>query len=139
GGGGDHLAVGALALLRVPLDERGAVEDLPARLRERLALLGGQQDREVADVLDDQVMPSADDLRARLGGRSAPRLLRLVPQLDPPARVLARTRGDLAAPGAGGRIGDVVRRPVGSVDPLAAYQQLVAQERTVSEIEVRDG
>ena len=48
--GRDRLAVDALRLLGEPLDERGAEEDLAARLGERLALLGGQDRREVVGV-----------------------------------------------------------------------------------------
>ena len=72
GRGRDDLAVRALGLLGVPLDEGGAVEDLPARLGERLALLRGEHHREVVDVLDDQVVPGAQDGRARLRRRRRP-------------------------------------------------------------------
>ena len=46
---GDDVAVDALAFLGEPLDERGRVGDLALRFRQRLALLGGHDDREVVD------------------------------------------------------------------------------------------
>ena len=68
----DRLAVDALGLLGEPLDERGAVEDLAARLGERLALLRGQDRCEVVGGLDDQVEPAAHDRGALLGGLRGP-------------------------------------------------------------------
>ncbi len=59
--GRDDVAVGALGLLGEPFDEAGAVDDLAARLGERLALFGGHDPRELVRVLDDQLVPAPQD------------------------------------------------------------------------------
>ena len=56
--GRDGLAVDALGLLGEELDEAGGVEDLALGLGERLALLVGEQQRQLVGVLDDQVEPA---------------------------------------------------------------------------------
>ena len=58
------LAVDALRLLAEELDEGGGVVDLAARLRERLPLFAGHDERDVVAIGDDEVEPAAQDLRA---------------------------------------------------------------------------
>src|SRR5205085_7571327 len=71
----DDFAVEPLGLLGVPLDEPRAVEDLPTRLGEWLALLGGENRREIVGVLDDEVVPAtqyAGPVDGRRRGPSRP-------------------------------------------------------------------
>ena len=55
---GDDVAVDALAFLGEPFDERGRVGDLALRFRQRLALLGGHDDREIVEVRQHEVEPA---------------------------------------------------------------------------------
>ena len=67
-----HVAVDAPCLLGEPLDETRRVFDLAARLGQRLALLGHHDGGEIVAVLQDQVEPAAQQLRAGLCRRSTP-------------------------------------------------------------------
>jgi hypothetical protein len=72
-GEGNGVAVDPLRLLGEPFDERGAVGDLAARLGERLALLGGEDLREILLVRHHQLEPLAQDRGALLACLRAPR------------------------------------------------------------------
>ena len=69
---GHGLAVDALGFFGIPLDEGGRVLDLAARLADRLAHLVGHQPGQAGLVLQDGVVPRAQDLRALVGGAIAP-------------------------------------------------------------------
>ena len=71
-------AVDAPRLLGEPFDEGGAVADLAARLVERLALLGGQDQRQILDMGLHQRVPGLEQggalgvgLRRRQGPKAA--------------------------------------------------------------------
>ena len=64
---GNCLPVDTLALFGEELDEVGTINDLTLGLGKRLALLHCQQKRQLVDVLDDEVVPTAQDLRAFFG------------------------------------------------------------------------
>ena len=67
--GRDHVAVDALALpRRTTRCTRRRSSISPLRLGQRLALLGGEDQREVVDVGDHQLEPLAQDRAALLGG-----------------------------------------------------------------------
>ena len=85
---GNRVAVDALRLLAEPLEERGRVGDLGARLGERLALLAGEQPRELVLPLQHQVREAAQDQRSLLGGARTPRRLRALGRGDRAARLL---------------------------------------------------
>ena len=82
--GRDHVAVRALAFFREPFDERCAVEDLAARLREGLALFRGHDDGEVFLMLEHQFVPPAQDVGALLGGQGTPGRIGRVGRLNGP-------------------------------------------------------
>ena len=109
---GDRLAVDPLRLLGVPLDEGGAVEDLALRLGQRLALLGGEDHREVVGRLDHQVEPAAQDRRPLLRGQGRPCGERTVGGVDRPPDVVARRARDGAERQAVGGVDDLEARPV---------------------------
>ena len=91
--GRDGLAVDALGLLGEELDEAGGVEDLALGLGQRLALLVGEQQRQLVGVLDHQVEPAAHELGALLGQHLRPGRQRAVGGLDGGARLgLAEAR-----------------------------------------------
>ena len=69
---GDYIAIDTLRLLGEPLDERGAIGDLAARLGQRLALLSRHQSRKILAMLDDQLEPATQDGGALLCGFRAP-------------------------------------------------------------------
>src|SRR5260370_7875338 len=69
---GDGVAIDALALLAEPFDEGRGVDDLAARFRERLPLLGRHQLRQAFLVLDHQLVELAQDGGALLAGACAP-------------------------------------------------------------------
>lgn len=69
-GGGYGVAVDARGLLAEPLEEVGGVGDLALGVGRRLAVLPGDEGREVLGVGDGQVVPLAEELgalAARLG------------------------------------------------------------------------
>jgi ParB family chromosome partitioning protein len=68
----DGVAVDALGLLGEPLDVGGADLDFAFRFRERLALLGSEQQREVVLIRNNQLGPLAQNRRAFLAGLRAP-------------------------------------------------------------------
>src|SRR5262249_23448006 len=64
GGGARALADGAHRLLRVPAEELGGISNFAARIRERLAVLDGDQLGEPLGVAHDQLEGLAQDFRA---------------------------------------------------------------------------
>jgi hypothetical protein len=84
---GNRVAVDALGLLAEPLQEAGGVGDLDARLGQRLALLGGQERRQLLLVVHQPVGPAAHDARAVLGEHALPARQRALGGLDRAARL----------------------------------------------------
>ena len=64
----NDVAVHALGFFAEPLQEAGRIRHFAARFRQRLALLGGHQSRQVLLVLQHQVGHAPQHLRALLGG-----------------------------------------------------------------------
>lgn len=63
-GGGDCVAVDARGFFREPLEEVGGVRDLALGVGRGLAVLPGDEGREVVGVLDHEVVPFAEELGA---------------------------------------------------------------------------
>ena len=131
--GRDHVAVDALAFLGEPLDVRGADGDFRARFGERLALLGGQDEREVVALREHEVVPLAHDRAAILGEHVAPCRPRAVGGFDGTPRFGRAADRDGADCAAGRGIRHRARRAVVGVGPLAVDVALHAQERGVLE------
>ena len=122
----DRVAVDALRFLGEPFDERSAVGDLAARLGERLALLGGEDLREVLLVRHHQVEPLAQDARALLAGLRAPRRPGALGRIDGAPRLLGaqlRHRAEHTL-----RRGVAHRDRVRAAYPLAADVALLSEE-----------
>ena len=124
----NRVAVGALAFFGEPFDERRAIGDLAARFRERLALLGGHDLRQVLLVRHHQVEPFAQDDGALLRGPRAPCRPCTLRGLHRALRLRGAHARHGAEHGAGRRIvhGDAVA-PFG-VDPAAVDVALLAEE-----------
>src|SRR6266705_2481992 len=135
---GNGVAVDALPFLREPLDEGGAVGDLGARLRERLALLGGEDLRQVFLVRHHQVEPFAKDHGALFRGLRAPGGKRGVRRLDRAACLRRAHVGHGPEDLAGGGVVDGNRLAAVGVGPFAVDVALLAKERRVLEIEGGD-
>jgi hypothetical protein len=129
----NHVAVGTLAFLREPLDERRCVGDLAATFEQRLALLDRHQHREIFLVRHHQVEPLAQDLGAFLGGARSPLGQRLVGRFDRAPRLGRAEIRDRADAPPGGRIEDLFRLPVGSAIPAPADEGLLAKQRHVTQ------
>ena len=85
---GDDVAVQALAFFGEPLDERGRVGDLAARLRQRFALLGGHDDGQVFLVRHHEVEPACASVgRARAAVFFAQAAMRGMRRIDGAARL----------------------------------------------------
>ena len=129
----NDIAVGALALLGEPLDERAAIADLAPRFRHGLPLFGGHDDGEVLLVRHHQVVPLAEDLGALLGGLGAP-------GGEGPVRGLDRGAGLGGGERRHGTDHLAIRRihhaggPAGlRVEPVAVHIALLAEQRLVLE------
>src|SRR5690606_11547035 len=82
----------------------GGVGDLPARLLDRLAHLGGHRDGELLLTLEHQVGPPLEKRRALERGRPAPGLERLERDVRGAARLVRAAVGDLRDDLAGGGV-----------------------------------
>ncbi len=123
---GDALDVRAAGLLGVELDEARGIVDLAACLRDRLALLGGHDPRQILAMGDHQLEPAAQDRRALLRqapGPIRPGLVRGAGGTRGRRRVQA---GDAAQYRAAGRVGH--RGPPLGADPLAGERGIGAQQ-----------
>ena len=125
---GDSLAIDALGLFAEPFDEARAIGHLATALGERLALLGGHQDRQILLMLHHQVVPAAQDLGALLAGFRGPGLLRLVGDVDRLRDLGPAQIGDRGENVAARGVGDVEGLAVLRGDPLAAEKGAVANE-----------
>jgi hypothetical protein len=127
-----HVAVDAPRLFGEPLDEARRVVDFAARLGERLALLADHDRGEIVAVVEDQVEPAAQQLRAGFGRGGAPAGKGGLRRLD---------RASTSAPCSAargrrlriGRVADGEARAVGGVLPVAADQRLLAEQAGVGE------
>ena len=110
----------AHALFRVPAEELGGIGDLAARIRQRLAVLDGDQLRQPLGVAHDQLERLAQDLAALARLLRGPGRLRGGGGVDRRLGIIdrgARDRGDLVL---GRGIDHVEARAVGGFAPLAA-------------------
>ena len=80
--GRDPFDVGSTCFFGVELDKGRGIVDFTARLRDRLALLGRHDLRQVLAVFHDQVMPLAQYFRALLRQRLGPRRECLLGNVD---------------------------------------------------------
>ena len=135
--GRDGVAVDALGLLAEPLQEARRVGDLDARLGQRLALLGGQQRREVLLVLDHEVGPAAHDHRALLGQQPAPARQRALRGLDRAPRLGRAHAGHVGHDLARGGVDDGEGGAGVGVDPAAVDVSLTQDEVAVSALTIR--
>ena len=114
----NHIAIDALGLLREPFDIAGAVGDLTAGLGEWLALLGGQDSRQVFLVLHHQIEPAPQE-GGSLGGRPlSPGDLGAIRRLDGATGLVTAAFRDLGDDLAGGWIRDRKGLAAVGVDPL---------------------
>ena len=139
-GARDMLADIAHRLLGVPAEELGRIGDLAARVRQRLAVLDGDQLGEPLGVAHDQLdTPCAGSRRARAACAPAQSANGVAGGIDRGLGVLdggARDRGDLVL---GRRIDHVEAAAVGSLAPFAADPQIgrhVGEQIVVSELMV---
>ena len=119
--GGNDAAVGAAALLRVPLDDVGGALHFQARLRDRLALLERHDHRHLLDALAHDADRLQDDLGALGGRRVAPDLEALLGRGDGGGKV---GRGGMRHRADARLVGRVDDGLAGAGDPLAVDQQL---------------
>ena len=123
-GARDKPAHVAHRLFGVPAKELGRVGDLAARVRQRLAVLDGDQLGEPLGVAHDQVKRLAQNLAALARLLRGPALERRARRIDRGLGVFhrgARDRGDLIL---GRRIDHVEAAAVGRLAPLAADPQV---------------
>src|SRR5207244_4613986 len=91
----NRVPVDALAFLPEPLEERGRVLDLQARLTQRFALLGRQEQRKVVAMLEHEIGPAAQDPRTFLRERPPPTRVGVSRGLDRPSRLAGAHARDL--------------------------------------------
>ena len=124
------LAVDALRLLAEKLDIGGGVVDLAARLRERLPLFAGHDERDVVAIGDDEVEPAAQDLRALLRQCLRPRAEGALRRFDRANRLGFAKARRLGEHRAGRGVGDGTR-PL--PHPFSVDKALAFQERGIGE------
>ncbi len=125
---GNGLAIDALGFLGIELDEGGGIGDLAAGLCQRLALLGGEDQREVIAIGNDQVEPFAQQHRALLRRGLRPGLEGTFRRFDRLGGFLGAKPGHADDGGAGGWIVDL---DGGGADPGAVDETAVAQQRGI--------
>jgi ParB family chromosome partitioning protein len=130
--GRNRLAIDATGLFGEKLDIGAADVDFAERFRERLALLGGEDQREVLAIGDDQVEPFAQDIGALLGGELGPGGKGTLGGFDRLRRFRRAHHRDLRKLDAIDRIGDGPRR---RADPRAVDVAMLAQQRRVFQAE----
>jgi ParB family chromosome partitioning protein len=108
------------------------------RFRDRLALLGGEDLRQVFLVRHHQVEPFAKDDSALFRGLRAPGGKRGVRRLDRAARLRGAHVGHGAEDFAGGGVVDGNRLAAVGVGPSSVDVALLAKERRVLEVECGD-
>ena len=89
-----------------PVDKGGAIGDLAARLGDRLAHLGGQDDGQILGIGEDQLVPFAHHHGTVLGGASGPGSLRRHRGIDRRRDRFSAQIGHLGDGLAGRRVGD---------------------------------
>ena len=122
------LAIDPSCLLGEELDIGAADVDFAERLRQRLALLGGEDQREIFAVGDDQVEPFAQDVGALLGGKFRPGRKRPLGGFDRLRCFRRAHHRHLRQLDAVDRIGHGIGRGAG---PGAVDVALVAQQRRI--------
>ena len=123
--GGNAVApVDTNRLLREPAQELGGIDDLRARLGERLAHLEGHEERQVVGAFDDRLEGPAEDLAALARGVGGPLRTGLDGSVERGYGVLGGGVCDLNQLLAGGRILDR-KRSVLTISPFPADKQLM--------------
>ena len=113
----------ALQELRNPaavLDHLETARDLSQRIGKNLAVLGGQDPRNVLAALIDEVANAEEDRRPLRQRHRAPRRKRLLRRLDGPVDLLDRRKVDGARLHAPGRVVDRPAAPRRAFDDAAA-------------------
>ena len=134
--GRDGLAIDAARFLGEKFDIGAADIDFAERFRQRLALLGGEDQRQVLAVGDDQVEPFAQNVGALFGRELGPGRERALGGLDGLRRFRGAERRHLRQLDAIDRIGDRARR---RADPGAVDVAAVAQQRGILQAIVQRG
>jgi hypothetical protein len=132
---GNGVAVDAPGFLGEPVDEIRAVGDLTPRFRERLALLGGEDAREILLVGHHQVEELAQQHGALLRGAPRPVLLRAFGRRDGAARLRLAAPGHLGDGLAGRRVQHRERLAGIGIDPAAVDKRPGAQQAGILECE----
>ena len=134
--GRDGFAIDAAGFLGEEFDIGAADIDFAERFRQRLALLRGQDQREVLAVGDDQVEPFAQNVGALFGRELGPGRERALGGFDRLRRFRGAERRHLCQFHAVDRIGDRARR---RADPGAVDVAAVAQQRGIFQAVVQRG
>jgi hypothetical protein len=126
--GRDRVAVDPFGLLAEPLHEARRIRDLDSRLRQRLALLGGEENRQLLLAFEHQIRPAAHDPSAVTGQQRSPSRQRAIGGFDRPPRLPRPHPGHGGDHPAACRIHDVEGRSVVGVDPAAVDVGLAQQQ-----------
>ncbi len=132
--GRDQLTVNPPTLFGKPREIGRRIGDLPADFRERLALLGGHELRQIVLGREHQVMPAAQDRRALGRGQRPPGRPDPVRGRDGAPGLGGAHRGDLADGHAGGGIDDGEGVAGLGLGPATVDQCLVAQQGRVIQL-----
>src|SRR5439155_4962078 len=104
------------------------VLDLQARLTQRFALLGRQEQRKVVAMLEHEIGPAAQDPRTFLRERPPPTRVGVSRGLDRPSRLAGAHARDLRQLFACGWVEDRETRAGVALDPLSADEAPVEHE-----------
>ena len=113
------MAVDAAGLFGKPFDEGGTIADFAAGFVQRLALFGGEDQREILDILDHQIEPLFNEKRALRVGLRLPALEGGLCRDNRRAGLLAAHVGHAADGRLRGRIDDIDRLAGARGDPFA--------------------
>ena len=134
-----HVTVYTLAFLGEPLDERGGVGDLAARLRQDLALFDRHQDGKILDVFENQLIPFLQDRGALHRRLCGPGLLRNRGSFDGATRLVRADVRDLSDHLVRRRVVNLEGRAAVGVHPFTVDIRLSAQKTGVAERPVDAG
>jgi len=124
GGGGLNLAPQPDGLLGVPAEEVRRVQDLTARVRESLAVLGGDQEGQLVHLVDHRLVDAPEDFGPLARWRGRPPGGRVGCGVDAGQRVLDGSAGDRGQRGSGRRVDHVEGGSVRGIAPLPIDEQL---------------
>ncbi len=130
-GGRNRLAIDAPAFLGEPFDEARTVGDFAPGFRERLALLGRHDPRQIVGVLHQQLVPGMQDRGALLGRALAPFGPGRVGRCNRRVGVCSAEIGHIDELLSGCRVVDVEARI--ARQPLATDKRMGLQQRRVGQ------